>query len=241
MLRRRSPGAGHPPVGLDGPRVRAVDLLVGYGAPVCPPVDLELDAGEAVVVVGANGTGKSTLLSSVLGLTPTLGGRLEVLSREVDERAAHFRRSVSSSTGQDAFFPALTVREHLLLTAYGHGATHPEQVVDPLVEDFGLAGRAEALPSALSSGQRRRLLLAAALARPRVLLVLDEPEQRLDAGMRRRLSDRLRAEHEGGGAVLVASHDTHLVRTVATSVLVLSEAAVTHVGPDEGAAALDAL
>lgn len=241
MLGRRSRGAAHPPSAVDGPRVRAVDLLLGYGAPVCPPVDLEVHAGEAVVVVGANGTGKTTLLCSVLGLTLPLGGRLEVLGREVDERDADFRRSVSSSTGQDAFFPALTVREHLLLTAYGHGATHPEQVVDPLVEEFGLAGRAEALPSALSSGQRRRLLLAAALARPRVLLVLDEPEQRLDAGMRRRLGDRLRAEREGGGAVLVASHDPHLVRAAATSVLVLTETAVLRVGPDEGAAALDEL
>jgi hypothetical protein len=90
--------------------------------------------------------------------------------------------------GDDAFFPALTVREHLQLTAYGHGVAEPDERVEGLLAEFGLTGRADALPSALSSGQRRRLVLAAALARPRSLLVLDEPEQRLDAGMRRRLA-----------------------------------------------------
>jgi len=221
--------------------VRAVQLEVGYGVPVCAPITIEMAPGECVAVLGPNGSGKSTFLLSVLGLRPPLGGRLEVLGAEVDERAASFRAAVSSAMGDDAFFPALTAREHLLLTAYGHGVPAPERVVDGLMAEFGLVGRADALPSALSSGQRRRLVLAAALARPRSLLVLDEPEQRLDSGMRRRLADRLRAECAGGGAVLFACHDPELVATAATSALLLTETATQLVPAADGAAALDRL
>jgi ABC-type multidrug transport system ATPase subunit len=230
-----------PPVGTAGPVLRAVGLEVGYGLPVCAPITLELSAGECVAVLGPNGSGKSTFLLSVVGLRPPLGGSLEVLGAAVDERAAGFRTAVSSALGDDAFFPALTVREHLLLTAYGHGVAAPDEAVDDLLAEFGLAGRAEALPSALSSGQRRRLVLAAALARPRSLLVLDEPEQRLDAGMRRRLADRLQQECADGGAVLFACHDAELVGAAASSALLLTETAAEVVPAADGAVALGRL
>ena len=230
-----------PPVGSAGPVLRAVGLEVGYGLPVCAPITLELSAGECVAVLGPNGSGKSTFLLSVVGLRPPLGGSLEVLGGAVDERAASFRAAVSSAMGDDAFFPALTVREHVQLTAHGHGVAEPDELVEGLLTEFGLTGRADALPSALSSGQRRRLLLAAALARPRSLLVLDEPEQRLDAGMRRRLAHRLVEECGGGGAVLLACHDAELVAAAATSALLLTEAAAEVVSAADGAAALSGL
>src|SRR5690625_7879921 len=77
-----------------------------------------------------------------------------------------------------------------------------------------ISERQNALPTALSSGQRRRLLLAAAFVRPRTLLVLDEPEQRLDSGMRDRLAERLAAEREAGGGVVMATHDRSEERRV---------------------------
>jgi ABC-type multidrug transport system ATPase subunit len=233
------PDAGAGPV--LAPVLRAVELEVGYGLPVCAPITLDVAAGDCVAVLGPNGSGKSTFLLSVVGLRPPLGGSLEVLGAAVDERSASFRAAVSSALGDDAFFPALTVREHLLLTAYGHGVLLPDPAVEGLLEEFGLSGRADALPSALSSGQRRRLVLAAALARPRSLLVLDEPEQRLDSGMRRQLGDRLVAERERGGAVLFACHDPDLVRAAATSALVLTETAAEVLSAADGACALQRL
>jgi ABC-2 type transport system ATP-binding protein len=224
----------------NGALVRVEDLEVGYGLPVCPPMSFSVAAGEVVAVVGANGTGKSTLLRTVVGLLEPLGGELEVLGGPVDERTARFRRSVASVLGDDAFFPSLTAEEHLLLTAYGHGVEGADAVLE-LAAEFGLDERADALPSALSSGQRRRLALAAAFARPRDLLVLDEPEQRLDAGMRSRLAERLVGEREGGGAALVATHDPEVVRVAATSALVLGESSVDLVDAAEGAAAIDRL
>src|SRR5690625_4235695 len=144
------------------------ELSVGYSEePVCAPITLELAAGEAVAVIGANGTGKSTFLRTVLGLQEPLGGHVELLGAEPDPRTGDLRAAVASVLGDDAFFPALTVTEHLLLTALGHRVPEAREVVTDLVEDFGLTDRADALPAALSSGQRRRVLPAAAFVRPR--------------------------------------------------------------------------
>lgn len=231
--------AGEAAVG--GSLVRAEALELGYEDPVCPPVTVTVDPGDVVAVVGVNGSGKSTLLRTVAGLLEPLGGRLEVLGGDVDERSARFRAAVASDLGDDAFLPGLTVREHLLLTCYGHGVGDPDEVVDHLVEEFGLTDRSEALPAALSSGQRRRLLLAAVLARPRSLLLLDEPEQRLDAGMRRALAARLVEEREGGGGVLLATHDPGLVLAAATSVLLVTGTEALLVDPRDGAGAIEGM
>ena len=198
------------------PVVRAQDLLVGYGgAPVCAPVTFTLAPGKAVALVGANGSGKSTVLRAVIGLLEPSSGKLAVLGEEVDERTEAFRTQVASVLDDDAYFPALTVYEHLYLTARGHGVLGAAGVVTELLEEFGLSEHSRSLPVALSSGQRRRLLLAAGFVRPRSLLVLDEPEQRLDRAMRDRLAARLVAEKHAGGAVLLATHDPDLVLAVA--------------------------
>ncbi len=206
------------------PVVRAQDLLVGYGgAPVCAPVTFTLQPGRALALVGSNGSGKSTVLRAVIGLLEPAGGKLTVLGAAVDERTVEFRSAVSSVLDDDAYFPSLSVAEHLYLVARGHGVLDAWDRVDELLEEFGLVDHATALPVSLSSGQRRRLLLAAGFARPRSLLVLDEPEQRLDRRMLSALTDRLVAEKAAGGAVLMASHDPELVRAVADRALHLDD------------------
>ncbi len=223
--------------------VRARGLSIGYAdeSPVCAPLTFTVSTGDVVAVIGANGTGKSTLLRCVLGLLEPLAGSLDVLGTGVDERSVEHRRAVAGVLDDDAYFPALTVAEHLTLTARGHGVTDPAATVHDVIEEFGLAERAEHLPTALSSGQRRRLLLASAFVRPRRLLVLDEPEQRLDAGMRDRLIARLVAERRAGGAVLVASHDPRLIRKAATRTLLVADDASVELTAEQGAAALEAL
>jgi len=222
--------------GVSKPAVRAQDLLVGYGgAPVCAPVTFTLAPGKAVALVGANGSGKSTVLRAVIGLLEPSGGRLAVLGEEVDEREIAFRSQVASVLDDDAYFPALTVYEHLYLTARGHGVTGADGVVTALLDEFGLSEHARSLPVALSSGQRRRLLLAAGFVRPRSLLVLDEPEQRLDRAMRDRLAARLVAEKRAGGAVLLATHDPDLVLAVADRAVHVADDVTRVLAPAEAA------
>jgi ABC-type multidrug transport system ATPase subunit len=210
----------------------AEDLSVGHGgAPVCAPVTVAVPAGTALALVGPNGAGKSTVLQTLVGLLPPLGGTVHFEGRPVDEREAPFRRAVATVLDDDAFFPSLTGEEHLLLTARGHGVADPAAVVAAEVAAFGLQERAGALPSALSSGQRRRLALAAALVRPARLLVLDEPERRLDAPMRRLLAARLADVVATGTAVVFASHDAGFVDALADRVLVVDDDVCSIVPP----------
>ena len=199
------------------------DLTVGYGQPVCAPVGIEIGVGEAVCLVGANGAGKSTVLRAVAGLLEPLGGRVLLRGEAIDERSAQFRRQVACVFDEDAWFAELSVAEHLELVARGHGVRDVEAVVDAELEAQRLTGAADQLPVSLSSGQKRRLLMAAALVRPRALLLLDEPEQRLDPSGREALAVRLAAERDAGTSMLLATHDVVLLRHLADRAVVVDD------------------
>src|SRR3954447_9320974 len=199
-------------------------VAAGHGdVQVCAPVTLRVPAGRAVALVGPNGAGKSTVLQTLVGLLPALDGEVRFGNGPVDERQAAFRRAVAQVLDDEAFFPSLTAREHLLLTARGHGVAEADDVVETELAAFGLTDRADALPRNLSSGQRRRLALAAAFVRPARLLVLDEPERRLDTAMRDTLAMRLGSARAAGQAVLFASHDANVVRSVAEAAILLDD------------------
>jgi ABC-2 type transport system ATP-binding protein len=218
-----------------GTVLEAEGLLVGYaGVPVCGEVSASVDAGEVLGIVGVNGAGKSTVARTIAGRQTALAGDVKVHGLLIDPDAVPFRRQVSAVFDDDLFFPSLTVREHLLLIARGHSLDDPEARVEDELEFFGLQGRAHAIPDALSSGQRRRLLLAAGLIRPSSLLILDEPEQRLDPRMRVALGDRIAAHAQDGGAVVLVTHDPQLLLATASTCLVIDEE-VREFDPEQGA------
>jgi ABC-2 type transport system ATP-binding protein len=198
------------------------------------PLDLAVHAGECVALVGHNGSGKSTLLRIAAGRDVPTTGRVRLDGMRMDENDPRVRARTAVVGDTVACYPDLTVREHLLLVATAHGVEGAAGWIDHILAEQRLADHAHALPSALSSGQMQALLLATALARPRDLLLLDEPEQRLDPEARRRLADLLARELADGVAVLLATHHPHLARAVADRVLLLSDGRVVAEGtPDE--------
>ncbi|MGO4385170.1 ABC transporter ATP-binding protein [Specibacter sp. RAF43] len=218
--------------------VRAEKLQAGYGTKgVCGVVSFSLHAGQALALVGPNGAGKSTVVKTVVGQLEPVSGQTLINGATVDDRTLGFRREVAVVFDDDAFFPALTVEEHLAIVSAGHGVEDVEEVIGAELEFFGLAGLAGTRPYNLSSGQRRRMLLAAAFVRPRSLLVLDEPEQRLDTAMRHRLAARLREEVDGGLALLVVTHDPEFLATVATKALFIADT-IHPMTPAQAAAAI---
>jgi ABC-2 type transport system ATP-binding protein len=184
-------------------------MRVAYGTfVVLEDVDLTVADGEIVAVTGVNGAGKSTLLSCLAGLHPPSAGTVAVLGSPPRDDAA-FWRAVALVADQPTWYPGLTVREHLELVRLTHEPVRGWCLrADELIDTFGLSARADAVPFNLSSGQRQRLSLAAALARPSRLLLLDEPEQSLDAGFRQELAGLLRLGYTAhGGTVIMATHD----------------------------------
>jgi ABC-2 type transport system ATP-binding protein len=207
-----------------GAVLEAERLQVGYaGTPVCGEVSAVVEPTHVLGVVGFNGAGKSTVVRTLAGRQAPLSGEVRVHGLPVMPDAVLFRRQVAAVFDEDVFFPSLTVREHLLLVARGHSVASPEEAVEAELRFFGLSERSHAVPDALSSGQRRRLLLAAGFIRPSSLLILDEPEQRLDPVMRDALARRIRQHAEAGSAVVLVTHDPQLLVRTATECLVVDE------------------
>ncbi|MFC3182512.1 ATP-binding cassette domain-containing protein [Cypionkella sinensis] len=189
----------------------AKGLSVRFGAePVLSDVSLAIEAGEIVTILGPNGSGKSTLLRALLGILPLAAG---TVTRAPGLRLGYVPQKLSI----DRSMP-MTVRRFLSL---------PVRVTDAeatkALARVGLPGVEERQMVGLSGGQFQRVLLARALlVRPQVLM-LDEPTQGLDqpgeAGFYR-LIDEVR--RETGAAVLMVSHDLHVVMAASDRVICLN-------------------
>lgn len=222
------------------PVLEAKGLRVGYGqSTVCGTVTTSLRAGQVLAVVGFNGAGKSTAVRTMVGKQAAIDGKALLDGVEVDDRLISYRKKVAAVFDEDAFFSSLTVAEHLTLVARGHGVVDDEAAVSAELDFFGLADHADVLPHSLSSGQRRRMLLASAFVRPFRLLVLDEPEQRLDVLIRDRLAERIAGSAKAGTAVLLVTHDVELLTQAAGRSLFIDEE-VRELSPRESAARISA-
>ena len=148
---------------------------------VLAPIDIAVGAGECVALMGPNGSGKSTLLRIAADQDRPTSGKVTFAGSPLLGDDMRARARIAISGDGVSYYPDLTVREHLELVATAHGAgKHTDRLVAAAVRECRLDDRADAVPTALSSGQVQALQLAAMLVRPRELMVLDEPEQRLD-------------------------------------------------------------
>jgi ABC-type multidrug transport system ATPase subunit len=191
------------------------------------PISVTVGAGQCVALLGVNGSGKSTLLRIAAGRDAPTAGQVQYAGRPLREDDLIARTEMAMVGEASSAYPDLTAREHLLLVAIAHGAgAEAEELADSALAECRLDAHADALPLALSSGQRQALQLAAALVRPRRILVLDEPEQRLDPSARRWLAGLLENEKKRGVAVLLATHHTELADAIADEVIVLLDGEV---------------
>ncbi|WP_260610869.1 ATP-binding cassette domain-containing protein [Streptomyces sp. WAC06614] len=212
--------------------LHARDVHVAYADEVVlDDVGLALEPGHCLALAGANGSGKSTLLRVCVGRQQPDRGEVAFAGAPPREADPAFRREVGLLLDGAECFPDLTVAEHVRMVATAHGlGSDAGPAADRVLAGLGLEHRGDAFPEALSAGQRQMLLLASVLVRPARLIVVDEPEQRLDTAARRRLAAALRTAKEAGTAVLLASHDRATVEEVADRVLLLDRGRVAALG-----------
>jgi ABC-type branched-subunit amino acid transport system ATPase component len=208
-------------------------LTAGYGrAVVLRDVDLSVEDGEAVALVGRNGAGKSTLLNSVFGLARVHAGEITVSGRPLrpDRGGRAAAHGLALTPQGRRIVPQLTVKENLLL---GTAARRSGRwTLETVFELFPvLAERSSARGSVLSGGQQQMLAIGRSLMANPDVLFLDEPSEGLAPVVVDDLVDVFRAIHRSGTAVVLVEQQLELVRQIADRVLVLSKGAIKAQAP----------
>jgi heme exporter protein A len=182
-------------------QLKADELVCNRGGrEVFRGLSFSLSAGEAMVVTGRNGAGKSSLLRMIAGLVRIAAGRMALEGGAPDTTIAEQAHYLGH---QDAMKPSLTVGENLRFWSEFLGA---QRVIEPALDAVDLAPLASLPAAYLSAGQRRRLSIARLIAVPRAIWLLDEPTSMLDAPSQKRLADFMRTHLKGGGIIVAAAH-----------------------------------
>lgn len=182
--------------------------------PVLAGVDLEVAEGEVVHLRGPNGAGKTSLLRAAAGLLAITSGEAVVLGHDLRVERREVRRHVGLLGHATFLYDELTVADNLRFAA--RAARVGEAAVEPALRRLGLAERLRDVQVArLSAGQRRRVAIAAIVARAPRLWLLDEPHAGLDEGARAIVDDLVAEVRAGGATVLIASHELDRAAAVA--------------------------
>ena len=208
------------------PLLRLHGITVGYGGrTVLDGIDLTLDAGDRLAVTGGNGTGKTTLLHTIVGLLPTAAGRIEILGRPCRNESDFAKiRPMVGLLFQDAddqlFCP--TVLEDVAFGPLNLGRSRKEaiRIAERTLESLGIAALADRVTHRLSGGEKKLVSLATVLAMEPRILLLDEPTNGVDRDGRERLTALLEALPQ---ALILVSHETDLIEHLSTRILVMKD------------------
>ena len=222
------------------------------GVAAVDQVDLAVEPGELVSLIGPNGSGKTTLFNCVTGYLDADGGRVLFRGRDLTGTAPHrvARLGVARTFQQVSVFPRLSALENLLVFLQQHQEEHllarlirtprlhrlEAQAVDRarrLLELVGLAEKSDDAAGSLSYGQRKLLAFAGALMSDPELLLLDEPAAAVNPTMINQLKDYIHGLHLQGKTIVLVEHNMDVVMDISQRVVVLDHGQKIAEGPPE--------
>jgi ABC-2 type transport system ATP-binding protein len=169
-------------------------------------VSLDIEEGEFFGLLGPNGAGKTTMISILAGLARATQGRVTVLGHDVQTDYAQARLRLGVVPQELVFDPFFNVREALRIQSGYFGVKNNEAWIDELLENLGLADKANANMRQLSGGMKRRVLVAQALVHKPPVIVLDEPTAGVDVELRQTLWQFIAKLNKQGHTVLLTTH-----------------------------------
>jgi phospholipid/cholesterol/gamma-HCH transport system ATP-binding protein len=213
-----------------------------FDRPVLVDSNFQVDPGETVAIIGRSGVGKSVTLSNIMGFLKPDSGRVIVAHEDITDMAEtelrRIRRKVTMVFQSGALFDSLTVAENVLFSLelrQDYDAQNKEDVVNGLLQMVDIAEARDAYPADLSTGYKRAVAIARAVAAQPQCILYDEPTTMVDPIMSDHLSDMmLRLKRQLKLTSVVVTHDLDLMYKVADRVVFLYEGGVIYFGPTAG-------
>ncbi len=199
-------------------------------------LDLKLEWGEVLTVLGPNGSGKTTLVKVLAGLARPDAGAVRVAGLDLSRMGQHIRRSMGVVTHEPLLYDDLTAYENLRFVARMFRLDGADDRIASVAERMGVVARLRQRVGTLSHGLRKRFTIARALLHDPAVLVMDEPESGLDIEAQSLLDAIIRERTGSGGSVLMTTHNLDRALAVGERLAILSGGRIVHDGPvDAGA------
>jgi phospholipid/cholesterol/gamma-HCH transport system ATP-binding protein len=212
-----------------------------FDHPVLVDVNFHVAAGETVAIIGRSGVGKSVTLGHIMGFLKPDAGRIIVAHEDItdfpESELRRIRRKVTMVFQSGALFDSLTIAENILFSLElreDYNAENKSEVVQGLLKMVDLADYADAYPADISTGYKRAVAIARALAAQPECILYDEPTTMVDPIMSDHMASlMLRLKKQLKLTSVVVTHDLDLMWRVADRVVMLDEGKVTYFGPTQ--------
>jgi len=213
-----------------------------FDRPVLADVSFFLNAGQTLAIIGRSGVGKSVSLGHIMGFLKADAGQIIVshqdITKATEDELRKIRKKVTMVFQSGALFDSLTVGENVLFSLElreDYNSQNKEDVVNGLLEIVDLADYRDAFPSDLSTGHKRAVAIARALAAQPECILYDEPTTMVDPIMSDHLANlMLRLKRQLRLTSVIVTHDLDLMRKVADSVVILHQGQAIYFGPVAG-------
>ena len=214
----------------NGPLIRAVDVRKDFGElKVLKGINLEINKGDVVVIVGPSGSGKSTFLRCLNLLEQPTGGHIFVEGVDISDKKVNIdlhRQKMGMVFQHFNLFPHINVMKNLTIAPIKLLGMKPEEAQKEamkMLELVGLSDRADAYPSQLSGGQKQRIAIVRALCMKPEVLLFDEPTSALDPEMVGEVLNVMRELARERMTMVVVTHEMGFAREVANRVVFMDE------------------
>jgi phospholipid/cholesterol/gamma-HCH transport system ATP-binding protein len=236
-------GAETTPAASNGPFISFNHVSIGFGdRQVLEDVSFHVDRGQTLCILGRSGVGKSVTLRLLMGFLKPDSGSILMENQEIteldEEGMREVRKRITMVFQNGALFDSLSVRENVAFPLRERGGLAEDQVVDlteRLIRMVGAEDVADGLPASLSTGRKRAVAIARALAAQPDVVLYDEPTTMVDPIIARRLGNLIqRLKEQLGFTSIVVTHDMRFAERLADTVLFLHQGRATYFGPLSG-------